>query len=349
LQILTDAFGPEKPVSAITRADAGRVYEALRFLPKRFRAVPALAGRSFFEMANEARRLNLGGLHGRTINGYLGTMRSLFDQERKAGQVQENPFEGPHVQVVAGGDSDRGFEAHEIPAIFGNPLFTGAKGQHFAYDPGVVLISDWRFWAPLIALCTGARVAEIAQLGPGDVREVDGVWVITITNNDGKLVKTAASVRHIPVHQRLQDLGLQVLAADRLRGGHARLLPAVPVPVRGDPGKQLSKWMCETLLRRFDFQKRAGLGFHSSRHSMATMLRSADVDGRTADRILGHASEGQGARYGKFEREAMARALNSIKLPEEVFAIPPRFLGVAMPTGHAEASVEAEIGLAVRK
>ena len=87
--------------------------------------------------------------------------------------------------------------------------------------------------------------------------------------------------------------------------------------------------MCERLLPRFGFEKRPGMGTHSFRHSMVTMLRRAGVDGRTADRIVGHATKDQGARYGKPVMDALERALNSIELPPEVAAIPTRQVGSA--------------------
>ena len=83
---------------------------------------------------------------------------------------------------------------------------------------------------------------------------------------------------------------------------------------------------------------------HSFRHGMATMLRSAGVDGRTADRILGHASEGQGARYGKPVLLAMEKALNGIELPPEVDAIPSRWTGSVAPSPIRRARSAAHVG-----
>ncbi len=344
LRILTDAFGAGTPVSAVTAREAGRIYEALQFLPKNFRKASQLAGLGFFGMAGEARRLGLPPLHGRTINGYLSTMRALFEQERKAGHAKDNPFSGLHMKVRAAQESGRGFEPAEVAALFGSPLFTGSKSPHFAYDPGTVLVADWRFWTPVIGLLTGARVSEIAQLRPSDVREHEGVWVLDINSHEDKRLKNPASRRRVPVHAELVRLGLLELAAERRRAGQALLLPDRPKAVGGDHGKQIVKWMCETLLPRFGFKKRPGFGTHSFWHGMATVLRSAGVDGRTADRILGHASEGQGARYGKSVLLAMQKALNSIEPPPEVAAIPARRTGCATvpsPVRQAEHSAPA--------
>ncbi|MGO7388739.1 integrase, partial [Rhizobium ruizarguesonis] len=58
-------------------------------------------------------------------------------------------------------------------------------------------------------LYSGARPAEIAQLGVDDVREDWGHWIMHITTEgDGdKSVKTAGSMRVVPVHPELVKLG----------------------------------------------------------------------------------------------------------------------------------------------
>ena len=51
--------------------------------------------------------------------------------------------------------------------------------------------SCWQFWVPLVALYTGARQAEIAQLNISDVLQEDGINIISITDSgDEQRVKT---------------------------------------------------------------------------------------------------------------------------------------------------------------
>jgi integrase len=210
-----------------------------------------------------------------------------------------------------------------------------------------VLIADWRFWAPAIALLSGARVSEIAQLRPRDVTEVAGHWFLDINDERGRFVKTRAGVRKVPVQRELVRLGILELAEERRAQGHALLLPEVPKPVGGDPGQQLSKWMSEKFLPRLALKKRRGFGFHSFRHGMATMLRSAEVQDRTCDLILGHASEGQGARYGEFQARLLHEAINRIELPPEIGVLSSRAAQErsgrpSYPSGHQDRRPTAE-------
>lgn len=63
------------------------------------------------------------------------------------------------------------------------------------------------FWLPLLGLFTGGRIGELCQLGVNDIQLHDRIWSISINDEDGKSVKTAASKRLIPIHPQLIELG----------------------------------------------------------------------------------------------------------------------------------------------
>lgn len=65
---------------------------------------------------------------------------------------------------------------------------------------------------PLIALYLGARNAELTQLHHRDIKQIDGVWCINITNfagdpNERKRTKNEQSRRSVPIAQGLIDIG----------------------------------------------------------------------------------------------------------------------------------------------
>ncbi|MFN5745001.1 MAG: hypothetical protein ACK443_02780 [Methylococcaceae bacterium] len=63
------------------------------------------------------------------------------------------------------------------------------------------------FWVPLLALFTGARLAELVQLHCSDVYSVDGIWVLDLNELDGKFLKSENSKRIVPIHSALIELG----------------------------------------------------------------------------------------------------------------------------------------------
>ena len=67
--------------------------------------------------------------------------------------------------------------------------------------------SDARYWFPLIAVFTGMRLEEIAQLQKEDIKTIDEIDIFDINRNSGKKLKTAAAVRAIPIHPTLLKMG----------------------------------------------------------------------------------------------------------------------------------------------
>jgi integrase len=78
------------------------------------------------------------------------------------------------------------------------------------------------FWAPLIALFTGAREGEILQLRVADVYQdaKTGIWLFNIDEEDGNRTKNENSVRVVPIHDQLKTLGwLDYVASVKSAGG----------------------------------------------------------------------------------------------------------------------------------
>lgn len=98
-------------------------------------------------------------------------------------------------------------------------------------------------WGAVIALYTGARVGEIAQLYLRDFVVVDDVNCIRIcADSDGQSIKTGESgERLVPVHPDLIELGL-IERVKRLRAeGAERLFPAMRIDSAAGKGNAISK------------------------------------------------------------------------------------------------------------
>jgi integrase len=180
------------------------------------------------------------------------------------------------------------FSDDELGAIF--------NSNH--YTTGSFKFSSM-YWAPLIALFTGARLAEILQLTQRDITEQDGIWTININgdksiDDPGKRVKTKAANRLLPIHPTLLDL-------DWINYVNAQSGRLFPDEERGNTGK------FSMFSKRFKtFRQQVGLypcpdgiqrDFHSFRHTVETRLKELvgigdgdkRVDTYTVDSIIGHA------------------------------------------------------------
>jgi integrase len=149
-----------------------------------------------------ARIAQEGELFNRTVNNYATTLASVFKSARYRGRFQgDSPFEGQKRK--AGGESYEAFETAELQTLFDSFTFETAP----KHSPETALP-----WVSLIAVYSGARLEEIAQLAVGDIRDQGAngatVTVIDIYNGGNNALKNAASARLVPVHSELVRAGL---------------------------------------------------------------------------------------------------------------------------------------------
>lgn len=165
-----------------------------------------------------------------TINeSYLPYVRETFKHAADNGHVPTAL--GQRVRVSRTPGQRRGhdkasaryrFSETKLQKIFSQPLFLGATGPSRLFEPGNHLEWSWRFWLPLAMLYMGVRPQELGQLEITDViyrHEYPCLSVTTISDADdltgaqssdlnaGKLVKSPAGRRELPIHPVLLDLG----------------------------------------------------------------------------------------------------------------------------------------------
>lgn len=149
---------------------------------------------------------------------------------------------------------------------------------------------EWQYWLPILGLATGARIEELSTLRGTDVRNVDGIWIVDISDiEDGKKLKTINSKRRVPVHEKLIELGLHHLARKRASD---LLFPDLKSYATANEklGKRPSNWFGKLKGDRLGFS--GNVAFHSFRHLMGNMLTDAGAGGEVTAAILGHSQQG---------------------------------------------------------
>lgn len=321
LNLLEAWFGAEKPIGAITKKDLGGFRTALTKLPPNYtKRFPGMLLRNIVEAPPEG----ISPMKAPTINGHLAVISGMFAWAVSGGLLVNNPALGVRVNAIKTGTDEnrRGtFKADHLRALFSAPLFTGCKTNNFIYDPGKCFPSDWRYWLPLIGLFTGARIGEICQLRPQDVRQEDGVWCLDIVPGPGRTLKTKASKRLIPLHQELLRLGLPAVANFQREKGSLHLLEGVSGAVGGYPSHYATRWAATFLKASLGAERRRSdrLVFHSFRHTMEDFLREAGVDSRVTDRLMGHKTNHVSEEYGDgFKPPRLFEALSKINVPVDL-------------------------------
>jgi integrase len=241
-----------------------------------------------------------------SVNKYLGAVHMLMQWACDNGYRQDNPATKLKVPLGRRPDKERRpFTAAEQKTLFG-PAYASLRGH--------------RRWLPLLAVYTGARLEELAQLQVTDVRRVRGVRVIAIAPGNGKKLKSRAAERVIPVHPALVRAGFLRYAAQRAKAARRanregrRLFPELRPGARGDLSQGFSKWYGR-------YRQALGItdphvGMHAFRHGFADALRAAGVEPELRNAVMGHSQGHVGARYGDgWTVHALAQRVAELTFP----------------------------------
>jgi integrase len=139
-----------------------------------------------------------------------------------------------------------------------------------------------------------------AQLARTNVRQLDGLWVVDIDDLDGRNVKTAGSVKQLPLHPAIRDDFVKWVRS----GTSKRVFPSFVADAEGRYANGISN----NFGRLMD---RAGLSdprlvFHSLRHTLKREMSNARIDPDVRRAILGHAPKDAHDAYAGHSLEAIA-------------------------------------------
>ena len=236
----------------------------------------------------------------RTVNRYLASLGAFCKWLVSNGYIDQSPTRDMSLSKE-NSKSPVPFTVDQMNTLFKSPLFTGCLNTdewRFIAQPGNVTIRDHRFWVPLIMLFSGARPAEIAQLSISDLRQEHGHWIFHITTEgDGdKSVKTAGSMRVVPVHPEFVKLGLLTYHARMQEVGQTRLFPK-PSEIHAVDDAEFSREFGR-YLTRLGLKDGRGISLYSFRHGAVDALRRAGHLDAQFGFILGHTSASMTGRYG---------------------------------------------------
>lgn len=305
----------DHPIGNYGKADAKRFKDILFNIPPNAHKKAAYKGLDLVAIAEKAEAAGDQKPTAKNVALKMDAVSALFFWARKNfDEVTTNPFEGvkPQVDTVAREERDP-FSLGELKAIFASPPFTGAKSETHWLQPGdEVLGSSGKFWVPLIAAYTGARLMEIVQLQKADVQTIGDVTFINLTTDGGdKWLKTRGAKRRIPVHPALVKAGFLDLVA-KVKNPADRLFPDIEIGDAKNRSSPASKLFVR-LIRAAGVKSRKNC-FHSFRHSFEDACRDAEVDSGVMNALQGHVERGMAGRYGSgFKLERLNAEMQKIR------------------------------------
>lgn len=205
----------------------------------------------------------------------------------------------------------RGFTPEELQRLFALPVFRTGKRPVGAGGEACV-------WLPMLALVTGARLEELAQLRTDDIlidAEFGPLLRITDTGEDQEL-KTDGSRRIIPLHPDFLRAGFLAYVEAVHDERQAWLFPALEADHDGRRGANFGKWF----MRQIRSPRGLGIAdprlvFHSFRHGFKTLCRAAGIAEEVHDALTGHVTGAVSRTYGDMPIAPLVAAIHSLRLP----------------------------------
>ncbi|WP_412499956.1 DUF6538 domain-containing protein [Shewanella chilikensis] len=263
---------------------------------------PAIKSLSIRQQIELAKRDDLPTISPNTVKACLRKTSAVFGHAVELGWIDINPHKGVSVakaEKKTEVEMAKGYTPAQINTLFSMDVFTDPS----AYKPYGMAC----YWVPLLCRYSGSRVNEMAQLKKADIAvSEEGIHYINIRRGEGQSVKTNVSLRHIPIHEHLIELGFLEFVESVTT---EFLFPDLKPNKYGKRSAQFVKWWSKKV-------KEAGVDIdqpsHAFRHSFRTALRSLGVIDSVVDAIEGHAPSTVGASYGTVELGAKKEALDRL-------------------------------------
>jgi hypothetical protein len=266
IALIREIVGDKTPVHAVDYDACLRVRTVLARLPanrkKLYGDLPI--DQAIERAAKEGRPL----LAPVTQERYIAALRDILDLAAKKQLITINPAVGLRPirrDTIAASDKRKPFTLEQIADFFNSGFYAECAKQ-----------------LPILALFTGARPNEMAQMVVADLKQSEkGTWYLDIEattdeDEDGKgaakTLKTAASRRKIPLHPEVIKIGfVQFVEQRKKTGSGQRLFPDLKPDGYGNHAAySLKRFFARPICRR---QSKWSLGSHSIRSGIAGAMR----------------------------------------------------------------------------
>ena len=197
-------FNEDTPVYRITRDNLLEFRDLLYKIPTK------LAQKSRYKDKSLSQILKLGEnddkLSEPTIQKYMIRVIQFFNYCFDSSYIGKSITAKMNVKIDID-PSERAvlpYEASEARKIF--EIVTSIKQS--GKSPSSRIEANELYYVTMIAAYSGMRIKEITQLHKEDIALKDGIYCFNINTNDGKTTKTKNSIRFVPIHSKLIDIGL---------------------------------------------------------------------------------------------------------------------------------------------
>ena len=239
-----------------------------------------------------------------TVNQRISLLSGFFIWAVTEDLATKNPFEGLQIASKA---------KHYA-------TYTQQDVKELLNLPPALIRHGWQFWIPRLALYTGARQNELAQLQRKDIyySSADKCWIISINDTgDGQSLKSIASQRETPIHPKLIENGFIEYLDNLDITNNQSIWPSL-TPKGGKLGQRVSEYW-QRLKTKHNLpstpQNAAGESkvFHSFRRFAINEMRNGGMSITTLQALVGHESSMLGETNTYLDPPPVAERMEAIK------------------------------------
>lgn len=291
----------QSAIQRINRSQIAKFIEALRKIPKNY----GRFDRPLSEYLAKKLVVTADCLAPKTIKtNYVGALSTALTEATDHSLISSNPFAGMKVKgSTRKPESRRGFTIPELNSLVKQPVFCGSLSEIRRYDPGAFVQRDKYYWSPILALFTGLRAAEIANLKIADFKQlkVDNtpLFVLKVRGT-----KTENSDRIVPIHPMLIKLGFLKHIDQQTK---LKSLFIFEDWTRREQRRNSS----DRAIRNFNeriapviVESGSIPTFHCFRHTLKVEMMSNGLSSSIQNAVLGHAQIGMDSHYFRSDQEA---------------------------------------------
>jgi integrase len=243
----------------------------------------------------------------KTNKDYLASCRQFFKWCKQMNYITKNPFQDITVQEqMKKKTQDEERERWSIKDL--TKLF---KSSEYQSKP-----EEFK-WVTNIMLYHGLRPTEACQLRVADVRTKDGYQCFVVSEDgENQHVKTASSVRYVPIHSTLIDCGFLDYVAKCKSARCIQLFSYKP----DGKWEDWSKRYCQQFGRlqtEIGMPAKARPTAYSFRHTFVDELKQAGVEESMVAQLVGHTHFSMTfGRYGKkYPLQKLAMTIEKLGFP----------------------------------
>lgn len=320
-------------IGAIGREVVGEYFSILRKLPRNMNRLPKYQGKEIPELLAMQDTPQSEANCSKKIERASAMFKWALEEKRKWG-IDANPFTG-YGQADDGESKRRPFNHEELLLILNHPNFIKREFP-----------SAYSFWLIPLAVYTGARLGELAQLDLKDFVEVEGAQCIDINDADAveiikgeggrkKRVKTKNAKRLVPIHPELIRIGILRYVATLSEQNQQQLFPELSRKRRDGPAHAASNWFARVREKIGITDKEAV--FHSFRHLFITNILNAGITPHMVAPIVGHEAELITGQVYWHKRDAKMRqpTVEAFTIDEDIRQLFPRIEDVTFAPPRA--------------